>query len=413
MGDVLNLNAIKKGLNSTIDFVDVKVTKAGEIPLKTWRNVKCILDKNNIEVKLNAITHEVEYSGVNAGISNNGLIQDIQVFAMNSGFNVDDGKLGRLINRVAEESKYNPFIEMLQANDNEDIHLIEEVFNCISINEDFLENREFYFTLFLKWCLGVVTMAFNDLKVKSSAQGVLVLQGEQGARKSTFFRELLPDQSLFKGDNTLDPSSKDSVIQNTKYILVDLGEIDSTFKSEMAKLKQFITATEDEYRAPYMATFEKYPRLTSFCGSVNKMDFLKDETGNRRWWVIPVGNKNDIDKLREIDKCRFWGAVYNLYKNKSINYWLDSEETEKLNQLNVSFNYENDVTIILKEGLNWEMSKDSWGVYSITEIANHLGIAEKKKLKMELEKMGLVYKTYRVGSRLKKGFSVPYMERRY
>lgn len=71
------------------------------------------------------------------------------------------------------------------------------------------------------------------------------------------------------------------------------------------------------------------------------------------------------------------------------------------------------MTIILKEGLNWEMSKDSWGVYSITEIANHLGIAEKKKLKMELEKMGLVYKTYRVGSRLKKGFNVPYMERRY
>ena len=57
----------------------------------------------------------------------------------------------------------------------------------------------------------------------------------------------MPEKSLFKGDKTLDPDKTDSIIQNTNYILVEWGELDSTLKGEQSKLKQFITSSNDEY----------------------------------------------------------------------------------------------------------------------------------------------------------------------
>ena len=76
------------------------------------------------------------------------------------------------------------------------------------------------------------------------------------------------------------------------------GEIDSTLKKEQSALKAFLTSPEDDIREPYAKKSIRRPRTTSFCASVNPYMFLKDSTGNRRFWVIHT-EKIQIHKLRD------------------------------------------------------------------------------------------------------------------
>lgn len=405
MGNVLTLSDLKKGNKDFIDFPFSKYNKDGsKVPLKIWENLKFILDEEGIKVRYNSISRETECENWRG--SRNGLLTDIYSLQIKKGLNMSREETANSLEKIAEENKYNSFIDMLQENRNDNSNILEEVYNCIHIKIRNALEEQFYRTLFKKWCINVVRLAHNTLENDFSGQGVLVLQGEQGCRKSTFCRMLMPDKKLFKGDLSLDTTSKDSIIQNTKYILVEWGELDSTLKGEQAKLKQFITATNDEYRASYGRYNEKYPRLTSYIGTVNKVDFLKDETGSRRFWILPV-KKIDIDKLSEIDICKFWGYIYTLFLNDE-EYWLNDEDMIIMKELNRDYSFENDISIMLDEGLDWTQDETSWGIFSVTEISNHFGINEKKKIKLEMERRGIQYKAHRLGNgRLKKGFKIP------
>lgn len=409
MTNVISMEKIKGKPSGDIKWKYVDYTPKGEIiPLKVWENLKVLLDHHNIKLKLNDIDHEIYFENLDGVESNNGKITDIVSLQVREGLKMQRNEVELSVKRIAEENSFNPFVDMLKANENEDMKIIDEVFSCLQINLEYADYYEFFQTLFLKWCINVVKLAHNTLKNGYRGQGVLILQGRQGDRKSTFFEKLMPKKEFFKGDMSLAPDNKDSVIQNTKYILVEWGEIDSTLKGEQAKLKQFITATDDEFRASYARVSERYPRLTSYCGSVNRADFLKDETGSRRFWVIPVDGKCDIDKLESLDMAKFWGVIYHLWKQGEILDYLPPSEEAKLNRLNGSFNYETDTTIILNEKLDWDSDEEDWEVYNITEISDYLMIRDKKQLKNELEKKGLRYQSYRrPGRSNKKGFKIP------
>lgn len=314
------------------------------------------------------------------------------------------------MSRIAENNAYNPFVDLLKKNKNEKYSLINDVFNCIEINDENEENRDYYFTLFTKWCINLVKMANNTIEKEYRTAGILILQGEQGCRKTTFVEKLMPIRSLYKGDKSLNPEKTDSVIENTKYILVEWGEVDNTVKGDQAKLKQFITSSSDEYRSPYSRYAEKHPRLTSYVGTVNKVDFLKDETGSRRFWIIPVKGFN-FDKLEAIDKAEFWGAVYSLWLRGDIKDYLEKDEMEMLNRINRGYNYKNDISYILDEKVNWDCPIEKWEVYNVTDLADYLFISEKKSIRIELEKRGIKYKSHRLKSgQFKKGFKLPRIE---
>lgn len=317
------------------------------------------------------------------------------------------------MSRIAENNAYNPFVDLLKKNKNDKYSLINDVFNCIEINDENEENRDYYFTLFTKWCINLVKMANNTIEKEYRTAGILILQGEQGCRKTTFVEKLMPIRSLYKGDKSLNPEKTDSVIENTKYILVEWGEVDNTVKGDQAKLKQFITSSSDEYRSPYSRYAEKHPRLTSYVGTVNKVDFLKDETGSRRFWIIPVKGF-DFNKLEAIDKAEFWGAVYSLWLRGDIKDYLENDEMEMLNKINRGYNYKNDISYILDEKIDWECPEEEWEIYNVTDLANCLLISEKKSIRIELEKRGIKYKSHRLKSgRTKNGFKLPRIEVRF
>lgn len=404
--------SLKVNDNGRVNKVSVKWEytgvdgKGNEYPLKIWENLECVLSKYGIILKRNEVTKDIDFFNFEGAESRNGKIADIHSLQMIEGLKMNENQVATAIARIAEKNCYNPFIDMLKENENSDISVIKEVFETIPIREEYKENVDFYSLLFVKWCIGVVKMAHNTLENAYGSQGVLTLQGKQGDHKSTFFRLLLPNHRWFKGDESVDPSSKDDVIKTTSYVVCELGEFDDTMKKEQAKLKQFFTAVTDEYRTPYSHVSEKYPRKTSFCATVNKTGFLKDETGSRRYWVIPV-SMIDRNKVEAIDKNKFWGAVYHLYKSGEVTDWLDKEETAELERLNRTFNYKDDVAITLDDKLDWDSPREEWGHYSVTTIAERLCIREKAKIKNEMQRRGIKYEQKRYGGKPVRGYTIP------
>lgn len=389
------------------DF-DVKIIKDCEkiIPRKTWRNVEQLLKRNGISLKYNLVSNNSEATGTICS-SGDELIVDILTLCLNKGLNVNKDVVCDAILKISKQNEYNPFIEYIKSNKNNNYNVIEDVFNCLVIRDEFIANRDKYLLYFKTWLMDLIQMAHNTLENGYKSQGVLVLQGKQGCRKSTFFKHLISNNHWFKGEADINPKDRDNIWQNTSYVLVELSEFDGMSKKDQESLKRFLTNELDVYRVPYGRCSEKHPRLTTFCATVNPTDFLKDKTGSRRFWIIPVEECN-IEEMQQIDIDEFWGAVYSLWCSGTVKNFLNADETETLLQDNTMFNVENNITIALNDTFDFEQQKELWRVYNISEIAEIIGIRENKAIKNELERRRFKYGTQRDKYKNRKtGFKLP------
>jgi predicted P-loop ATPase len=114
---------------------------------------------------------------------------------------------------------------------------------------------------------------------------VLILEGNQGTGKSTLLRKLADP---WFSDATLNIGDKDAILTMQSKWLIELGELSSLGKAEVEQMKAFITQTTDRIRAPYGKRVEEFPRQCIFIGSTNLDEYLKDDTGNRRFWPVKV-----------------------------------------------------------------------------------------------------------------------------
>jgi predicted P-loop ATPase len=103
----------------------------------------------------------------------------------------------------------------------------------------------------------------------------------------------------------------------------ELSELDALSKSETSKTKAFISRQIDNYRPPYGRTATDVTRQGVFAGSVNHDAYLKDETGNRRFWPVRIG-VIDLSKLRA-DRDQLWAEAFALY-SRGEHWHLDSQE---------------------------------------------------------------------------------------
>lgn len=113
-----------------------------------------------------------------------------------------------------------------------------------------------------------------------------IFTGPQGIGKSTFLAILGRDwfsDSL----TTFEGKEAAELIQGTW--INEVGELTAMTKQETSAVKQFLSKTHDIYRAAYGRTTNKYPRRCVFFGTSNDSEFLKDSTGNRRFWPVDVG----------------------------------------------------------------------------------------------------------------------------
>ena len=136
---------------------------------------------------------------------------------------------------------------------------------------------------------------------------MMILEGGQGLGKSTLARLLgvdwFADTGLVLGD-------KDSY-QNLQGVLVyEWGELDSLTRSEVTKVKQFISSQKDRFRASFDRRPKDYPRQVVFIGTTNESHYLSDPTGNRRFWPVRVTRFINLDWLRDNLQQMFAEALH-------------------------------------------------------------------------------------------------------
>lgn len=123
---------------------------------------------------------------------------------------------------------------------------------------------------------------------------VLVLEGPQGCGKSTAVRTL--SEPWFT-DAMINIGDKDAVLSMRSAWVMELGELSSMRKADIDQLKQFISQPTDRIRVPYGKLTESFPRQCIFIGTTNSSEYLKDTTGNRRFWPVQV-TQCDFDALK-------------------------------------------------------------------------------------------------------------------
>ena len=143
-----------------------------------------------------------------------------------------------------------------------------------------------------------------------------VLMGDQGARKSSFWGAL---GGPFFSDALRDISSKDDLMVLHRSWVMEWAELDHiTNKKHAGQVKAFLSQCTDLFRVPYGKATEAFPRRCIIVGSTNRdSGFLVDETGNRRFWVIPVSctisNPIDVPNLL-LERDAIWSAAVAAYK---------------------------------------------------------------------------------------------------
>lgn len=275
------------------------------------------------------------------------------------------GNLSGYITAIADAHPYNPVATWIESEPWDGQSRLRNIYGTIrSKNEPLKE------TLMRKWFISAVAAVYEPNGV--SAHGVLVLQGDQYIGKTKWFKNLCPASLGVIADGMiLRPDDKDSVFQVVSKWLVELGELDATFrKSDISQLKAFITKDQDVLRRPYARAESHYARRTVFFASVNETKFLNDPTGNRRFWTVEC---ESIDYDHCINMQQFWAEVRELYL-AGEKWILDSVEVAELNEHNQGFLSIDPMEEMVKYGFQWDKSGtfDRW--LTATEICKKLGI---------------------------------------
>ena len=270
---------------------------------------------------------------------------------------------------IADEHRYNPIQEMLASFCNSDPSHLERICEILGLRSDFER------TLFRKWLMQTVAFAFASLEHPVSAEGVLVLQGKQGSGKTSFFRKLSVNPQWFSEGVVVDLRNKDSVINAVSSWICELGEIDSTLKKEQSALKAFITRNVDRIRLPYAAAESEFPRTTSMCGTVNPEQFLKDPTGNRRYWTINADwiDKQALFSLTQEEIFNLWGYIYHLYLLDKEGFRLNDVENRMLELKNREFSTSQPYELEILDLLNFDLPAERWLWISPAKLRDYVG----------------------------------------
>jgi len=155
--------------------------------------------------------------------------------------------------------------------------------------------------------------------------GVLILEGEQGLGNSRIFQTL---GTLFGENRFVElaklSQDKDTQMQLAGKTIVELAEMTAHRAGETDAIKSMLTQTHDHYRPPYGRAVEVFPRSCLFGGSTNEEEYLKDRSGNRRYWINRVSHRAEIAALEHDLPQIAAEAVYRLTQSEPN--WLSPEE---------------------------------------------------------------------------------------
>jgi putative DNA primase/helicase len=186
-----------------------------------------------------------------------------------------------------------------------------------------------------KWLIAAVARV---MRPGCKADNVLILEGKQGWYKSTAL-EVIAGKPWYT-NSPIRIGDKDTYAVMAGKWIIELAELDSLNKSDSSAAKSFFATETDRFRNFYGKRATDVHRQGVFAGSVNFDTYLKDESGNRRYWPLRVGGPIHIDDLRR-DRDQLWAEAVHLYRQGVI--WHVTEAEKPLFEIEQTERYEGDV----------------------------------------------------------------------
>jgi hypothetical protein len=348
-------------------------------PLKHIDNLREICRRLGVVIRYNVVkkSEELIIPGESFTMDNEANASLAWLSSECSLFDFPTDKLSEFITYLADQCQYNPVITWIQSRKWDGKPRLQSLCDTITARGQATESVKWMKeTLIKRWMVAAVAAAY--LPDGISAPGVLTLQGPQYLGKTKWFKTLVPQSlDLIQDGMILKPDDKDSVKQCTSYWLVELGELDSTFrKSDIAQLKAFITKQVDVLRLAYARRESRFPRRTLFFGSVNPREFLHDPTGNRRFWTIEC---EAINHDHGLDMQQVWAEVHSLWAGGE-GYYLSADEMAGLNAHNEDFMAADPIEERLMDRLEWNEPQTLWRWAQASTVLVECGLDRPSKL---------------------------------
>ena len=194
---------------------------------------------------------------------------------------------------------------------------------------------------------------------------MLTLRGAQGIGKSAFFGKL---GGPWFSDTFTTMQGKESYEQVQGVWIVEIGELAGMKKAEVETIKLYISKQVDRFRPAYGRRLQAFPRQCVFVGSTNETQFLRDTTGNRRFWVVDTPNEPAKDMWEELtdDAVRqIWAEAVEYYK-KGEKLYLPRDIEKMAREVQRAFEEENPKAGLVAEYLDRRLPKgwDDLDIYT-------------------------------------------------
>lgn len=204
-----------------------------------------------------------------------------------------DTILHKAVVNVARRNTFNPVKDRIEKVKWDGKPRLETMFIDLLGVEDNLYTRE----VTKRWVVGSVARIY---KPGVKFEIVPILDGPQGIGKSTvpallYTSDFFTDSLDSMGDN------KDDYMKLQGNVIVELGELSSMAKTKIEKTKNFISARIDKFRPPYARNDISWRRQCVFIGTSNNSEYLKDDTGNRRFYPLPCKNEPKMNPFKTKD----------------------------------------------------------------------------------------------------------------
>ena len=322
--EILNESTLKKAQSQ-----EEKRVKKKEVSPDTFKN---FLDEMGMSIQYNELLNIVEFVNVPVEILDMTDTQNIMPIALQYAYrdytgvkSVTKQQVIDLIAMEADKNSYNPIRDYLQSTPWDGKDRFPELFDILGV-KNCLEQ-----VLIRKWFYQSAALPFNVLDDPFQPEGVLIFCGGEGIKKTRFFRTVAVNPRWFTSlDKPVSTKNKDILIEMLSSWITEIGEIDCTFTERRSDLKSFMTSEKDTIRKPYAREPVTKARTTSMCGTTNKSEFLNEGTGDRRWWVVNIPGKIDLDRLTSEYLMQLWAQCYKAFVDNPQCFRLTDSELKEI-----------------------------------------------------------------------------------
>ena len=271
---------------------------------------------------------------------------------------------------LAHDNTINSFKDILDSITWDGKSRLREFYDTVIVDDEFKEIRDTYL---LKWLQQMIYLTTYD-GTRKVARQILVFQGLQGGGKSTWLMNLLPAnlREDYIGEGLLLTENHTEQRALLSYVFVELAELEQSFKkTDINSFKAFFGRTKDELNLKFAKYTVRYPRNTSFLGTINEKTFLKDKTGSTRFLIL---HATKLNGYHDIDMLQLYKEI--LLTTDYVNFELSEEDKIKQKLINEEFEQPN----LLEETFldNFELEFDEGGVYmNCSEMLKQLSLGVK------------------------------------